>query len=94
MPTNIAQAADDREQDGQGAPLARARGPKAIDVHWIARWGVLAATVLAVEIVYLFFATAGTFSHWPTYTVYYDLLAEDSFVRGTFMSRYRRLPSS
>src|SRR4051812_15206970 len=40
------------------------------------RWVVLSLAVLFVWMVYVFFVTAGTFSHWPTYNANYDLLAE------------------
>jgi hypothetical protein len=40
------------------------------------RWIILAVLTLAIEAVYVFFATAGSFIHWPGYNSDFDLLAE------------------
>ncbi|HMJ56150.1 MAG TPA: hypothetical protein VK540_28985 [Polyangiaceae bacterium] len=45
------------------------------------RWSTLAALLLAIELVYLFIVTAGTFTEWPTYNALYELLA-DGFKKG------------
>src|SRR5262249_46488316 len=40
------------------------------------RVAMLAALFALVEYVYVFLCSAGRFERWPTYNVYYDLLAE------------------
>ena len=40
------------------------------------RWTTLASLLLAIELVYLFIVTAGTFDEWPTYNALYELLAQ------------------
>jgi hypothetical protein len=40
------------------------------------RWAVLALTVLAVEVAYVFVVSAGRFEDWPYVIDYYDLLVE------------------
>ncbi len=40
------------------------------------RWLILTVLVMAIEVVYLFIVSAGTFTEWPTWNTNYDLQAE------------------
>src|SRR5580765_1907908 len=39
-------------------------------------WIVFGALFVLVELVYLFIVTAGTFTHWPVYSHFYDVLGD------------------
>jgi hypothetical protein len=58
--------------------LALARSPAAAwrTIRRPPRWLVLALVVAAIEVLYVFIITAGTFTHWPGWNANYNLQAE------------------